>query len=174
MKHEYSSTQVNFSPEATKEFLSSQKSLINKNDLYKPNSGMGLEINPHVTILFGIHAKHPSIDLMNIIETYPKITVTLGDISIFKGIEKDDPFDVVKVDVRCPDLHVLNYILMDSCENTQDFPEYIPHATVAFVKPDTCDYLEGLNRFSGICFLADCVIFSDQLGTHRRLFFGHK
>ncbi len=174
MKHDYSSTQLNFSPEATDEFLSNQKSLIRKSDLYKPDSGMGLTEDPHVTILTGIHAKHPSLELMEIIETYPKITVMLGNVSVFKGEENYNPFDVVKVEVRCSDLYVLNHAFSEACENTQEFPEYIPHATVAFVKPDTCDHLEGMNRFSGICFLADCVIFSDQDGTHRRIFLGQK
>ncbi len=174
MTHDYSSTQVNFSPEATEEFLSKQKSLISNADLYKSDGGMGLTTDPHVTIMNGIHAKHPPLELMEIIETYPKMTVMLGNVSIFKGSENYNPFDVVKVGIRCPDLYVLNYAFMESCENTQEFPEYTPHATVAFVKPDTCDHLEGLNRFNGICFLVDCVIFSDQDGTHRRIFLGQK
>ena len=174
MKHDYSSTQVNFSPSATEEFFSRRKSLINKSDLYKPGNGMGFEDDPHVTILTGIHAKHPSIELMEIIETYPKLVVTLGNISIFKGSENYNSCDVVKVDVRSTDLYVLNYAFAEVCENTQEFSEYIPHCTVAFVKPDTCDHLEGSNRFSGISFLADYVIFSAQDGKQRRIFLGQK
>ena len=135
---------------------------------------MGLENEPHITILSGIHAIHPSIELMEIIETYPKISVTLDNISIFKGSESYNPFDVVKVDVQSSDLYVLHHAFAEVCENTQEFPKYVPHATVAFVKPDSCDHLEGLNRFHGISFLADYVVFSGQDGRHRRIFLGQK
>ena len=174
MKHDYSSTQINLSQEATETFLSRQKSLISKADLYKPDSGRGLIDDPHVTILTGLHEKRPSFELMEIIETYPKIAVTLGNVSIFKSNENNNPFDLVKVDVQCPDLHVLRHAFMEVCESSQEFPYYIPHVTIAFVKPDTCDHLEGLNRFHGISFISDCVVFSGQDGTHRRIFLGQK
>lgn len=172
-KFDYSSTQVNFPEDSAREFFEQRKSIISNSDLYRPET-MGYSDEPYVTLLYGIHATSPSLELQEVIETYPKFTVRLGNVSLFKGHESDNPFDVVKVDINCPDLYVLNKEFQEVCEYTNEFPEYIPHATIAYVKQDTCDHLEGLNSFNGISFLAEHVIFSSKDGQKRFICLGRK
>jgi 2'-5' RNA ligase len=62
--------------------------------------------------------------------------VTLGDVTFFEG-EKDDKYDVVKIDVQSQDLIDLNQRLRSNIEHTNDYPEYQPHITVAYVKRGT-------------------------------------
>ena len=125
--HEFSSTQIQMSDDVSEEFLKLGKDLINKSDLF----GDGFELDPHVTILYGIHEEYPTPKLVDVIETYPKFTVTLGNVSMFN----DETFDVIKTDIECNDLYVLNSTFMNNSYFTLTHPEYIPHATIAFVKP---------------------------------------
>lgn len=171
-QHQSSSIQINFSLEAARHFLMKTKSLIKKDDLYGQNTGMGMEDNPHVTILYGLYDVNPPLCVIDTIETYPKFVVTLGGISLFKSEDTDNPFDVIKVDILSSDLYVLNSSLRDECEYTTEFSEYMPHATIAFVKPNSHDHLDGLNSMVGLSFLVNNAVFSSQNGTHRFIPFG--
>lgn len=171
-KHQSSSIQVNFNSEIAHQFLAKTKSLIKKDDLYGQNKGMGIEDDPHVTILYGIHDVDPPLCVVDIIETYPKFVITLGGISLFKSADTGNAFDVVKVNILSSDLYVLNSSLSDECDYTSEFSEYTPHATIAFVKPETHDHLDGLKALAGLSFLVSNAIFSSQNGTQRYLSFG--
>ena len=72
--HKFSSTQLQMPTDITEVFLEKGKELIRKNELF----GDGFETDPHITILYGIHEPYPTPKLIDIIETYPKFTVTLG------------------------------------------------------------------------------------------------
>ncbi len=173
MEREFSSIQADFTPEATVQFRSRSRKLIQSANLYKPES-MGFENDPHVTILFGLHDTNPPLCGTDIIETHPKFNITLGNVSLFKGDETGDPHDVVKADINSSDVYALNTALADVCDYTAKFPEYIPHATIAFVKKDTCDYLDGANVMAGISFIVDHLVYSSKNGLHRFLFLGRK
>lgn len=173
MEYELSSIQADFTPDAKAQFRLRNKELIKSAHLYKPES-MGFENNPHVTILFGLHDTNPPMCAIDIIETHPKFNITLGKISLFKGNETGNPFDVVKANIESSDVYALNTALADACEYTSDFPDYIPHATMAFVKEDTCDHLVGANVVSGISFIVDHLVYSSNNGTRRFLFLGVK
>lgn len=173
MEHEYSSIQANFTPDSASQFLKKTRELIRKSVLYKPDT-MGYETEPHVTILFGLHDVHPPFCAMDIIETHPTFTITLGKVSIFKGFESSNPFDVVKAEIKSSDVYALNTALADSCEHTSDFPEFTPHATMAFVREDSCDELEGAKSVFGISFLVKTLTYSSSNGTKRLLFLGQK
>ena len=172
MEHQSSSIQVNFTSDVAAQFQAKSKDLIATKHLYKPNSGMGFEDDPHVTIIYGLHDVNPPLCVVDIIETYPTFVVTLGSVSLFKSDDTGNPFDVVKVDIRSSDLHVLNSSLGDECEYTSEFSEYTPHATIAFVKPDSHDHLDGLNSMACLSFLVNKAIFSSQNGTQRYISFG--
>ncbi len=171
-KHQYSSIHINFSSEAAHRFLAETKTIIKKSELHGQDSGRGLEKDPHITVLYGLHDVNPPLCAIDILETYPKFVIVLGDISLFKSKTTGNPFDVVKVDVKSTDLHVLNSSLSDECEHTSEFPEYIPHATIAYVNPDSHNHLDGLNIFRGLSFVANNAIFSSYNGTKRSIPFG--
>lgn len=164
-QYKFSTTQVDLSDEAASKFLETGKDLISQKDLF----GDGFETTPHVTILYGIHESHPIPQLVDIIETYPRFTVVLGDISLF---DDDENFDVVKTEVKSPDLYILRSEFLNNCHYTLTHPEYIPHATIAFAKKGTCNHLVGNPAFRGLAFPVNHIIFSGTDGTHRKIMLG--
>ena len=110
----------------------------------------------------------------DIIETHPKFNITLGTVSLFKGDESGNPFDVIKANINASDVYALNTALSDACDYSSEFSEYVPHATMAFVLKDTCDHLDGANVMSGISFIVDRLVYSSKDGSNRFLFLGKK
>ncbi len=115
--------------------------IVKEEDLYDPSDEpgeYGYEEKPHITLLWGIH--HDEILDESII--YRKIqeihdlTVSVSEIEIFKGDEtNDNPYDVVKFDIK-PSKKLLD--LREEFEtelpNTQTFPDFHPHMTIAYVR----------------------------------------
>jgi len=171
-KYEFSNTQVQLPSDLVDRILSEGRKLVNRRNLY--SSDQGYEDKPHITVLYGVHADSPPLSLIDILETYPKFTIQLGLVSLFKGVENDNGFDVVKIDINNPDLHVLNQAVEECCEYTDQFDEYNPHITIAYVKPDTCDYLTNNPTFKGLSFVVDRILFSGHSGNKREIFLARR
>lgn len=172
MKRDYSSTHVKFDSILSKIILDEAKNLIKSDDVY--SLSQGYETNPHVTILYGIHDDRPSVELTEIIKSYPKFTISLGNISLFYGDETGSLFDVVKLGVNSTDLHILNNAFEECCEFTSKFPTYNPHVTLAYVKKGLYDHLDGLSTLKGISMVATHVAFSDPNGRETMIPLGVK
>lgn len=108
---------------------------IDKDDVYlKPyDDSYGLEENPHVTILFGVHEEEVDPQRMaDMIEYYMKpVTVTIKEIDIFPGAE----YDVVKYNLPLTGKLQGYRDIFLQIPNTQDFPKFEPHMTIAYVNP---------------------------------------
>jgi 2'-5' RNA ligase len=107
-------------------------SQIKEEDLYIDEDEMifGVEDEPHTTLLFGIHEDIPMEQIVSEVSKYPKIEISIGGVSTFEN----GKYDVVKFDVISPDLHKLRKRIVSKLENTQQFPDYKPHITIAYVK----------------------------------------
>lgn len=162
--YDFSSTQIILNEELTQLILERGVDLIDSKDL----SGDGFEDKPHITVLYGIHDLDPTPKLIEVVETYPKFTITLGNVSLFKT----ETHDIVKVDINCNNLYSLRSAFMNNCYFTVDFPEYIPHMTVAYVNTDSCDHLEGNPAFYGLSFVVEQIDFSCKDGIHRFISLG--
>ena len=106
-------------------------SIINKEDLYD-EEGYGIEPDPHVTILYGFHDEVTAeevFDLYKLNMPLKPIELRIKGINIFETLE----FDVVKFDVESDILRKAHDIMKD-LPNTEDFPDYHPHITIAYVK----------------------------------------
>ena len=109
--------------------------MIKKEDVYDV-SGYGIEARPHTTALYGFMPDEttPS-DVENItritIGSGNKIKVKLTEMSLFKN--KD--YDVLKFDVISPGLHKLNKKLTENFEYKNDYPDFHPHVTIAYLLP---------------------------------------
>jgi 2'-5' RNA ligase len=106
-------------------------------------AGSGIESDHHVTLLYGLHdggethselSKEQLSKLMNICKKDIS-EVRLYEVSAFKNSE----YDVLKFKADSPGLHSTNGELTKAFEFTTDFPEYNPHATIAYLKPGTAD-----------------------------------
>ncbi|HUW43145.1 MAG TPA: 2'-5' RNA ligase family protein, partial [Thermoplasmata archaeon] len=104
------------------EVLSQVHPLIDKADL-APD---GIEKDPHVTVLFGLHTD----DHLDVMPFIRGTTIKLKDLSIF---ETDDG-DVLKVDVESEGLTDMNRKLREELEYTNKYDDYKPHVTIAYLK----------------------------------------
>lgn len=107
---------------------------IEKEDIYDPeNDGeYGIESEPHITLLYGIHSDEVDKDLAHsMCKAIGEIELETEKISIFEN----DDFDVVKLEIIPNDtLLQLRKIFIDTLPNTQNFPDYNPHITISYVK----------------------------------------
>lgn len=108
---------------------------INPEDVYTED-GRGIEEDPHVTALYGFHDEVTVDEVKDIVKKVLQkpTTVKVTGISTFSS--EDKPFDVVKFDIESKELSRLNKKLQ-KLPNTNTFPEYNPHMTIAYVKKGT-------------------------------------
>lgn len=116
---------------------------IKEDEIYAPKGGgYGLETEPHVTLLFGLHDEEiedSSVLDACLLRKYKNMK--LDNVSLFKN----DEFEVLKFDVECEDLHYVNNIL-SKLPHTTRYPDYHPHTTIAYLKPGKGDdVIERLN-----------------------------
>lgn len=131
-KYEYGCLMAFFNPPAWDKLLA----VIDPEDVYEGDGGYGLEHDPHVTVLFGFHDDKVDVNelkrcVKTIMDKRP-LGFTLGQASIF-----DNPqYDVLKFDINDTTgiLTELNGMLSDQYENTNSYPDYHPHATIAYIK----------------------------------------
>jgi hypothetical protein len=103
------------------------------------------ELQHHVTVKFGLTVNDVPEELRAICKEIQPFPVYIGKVSLFHN----QGFDVVKLDVESPWLRELNAKISAAVPNEDTHPTYIPHITVAYVKPGSCDELEGVDIFQG-------------------------
>ncbi len=101
-------------------------------DVYDDEPGHRYENDPHITVLYGIHEQDSDVVKEQLGDITP-CKYKLTGISLFEN----DKFDVVKCTVESSDLTKLNKHCTDTLEFTNDYPKYVPHLTIAYVKPGT-------------------------------------
>ena len=109
------------------------KDIISSEDLYN-EEGYGVENEPHVTLLYGFHDDESEVsDIKKSIKKHSNspIPVQAKGISLFEN--ENSPYDVVKFDIDGGVLHKINKELKNY-PHTNNFPDYHPHMTIAYVK----------------------------------------
>lgn len=108
---------------------------INEEDIYNNEENeYGIEIEPHCTVLYGLH--DDEIDEDSVVKLFTIIKpfqVQLKEISLFEN----ENFDVLKFDVSDEYLKIVNDVVSKQFPNTQTFPDYHAHCTIAYLKPGT-------------------------------------
>lgn len=117
----------------------------------------GRENDIHVTIKYGIH-RYDFTEARNLFMKEKPIKIVLGNISLFNS----DEYDVVKIDVKSPDLHRLNKIISNNFEVTDTHPIYRPHLTLAYVLKSFGDPYDGRTDFLNREIVSDSVLFSGK------------
>ena len=108
---------------------------IDQEDLYKPEvKRFGLETDPHVTILYGLHSDVNDEDVINVFKDISSNDIVLNVDGI--GIFENPEFDVIKMNVKSDTLNILNEELK-KLPHTSDYPDYKPHITIAYLLPGT-------------------------------------
>lgn len=92
----------------------------------------GYEDDAHVTALYGFHDNELDFDKLKLsVPNIETIKIILNKIDIF---DASDDYDVVKFNVTSPSLIELNKILRSKFKYSTDYPHYVPHMTIAYVK----------------------------------------
>jgi len=154
----YSSTQVNLDPGWQDRIKRFAGATIAPEDL----AGKGMEVEPHITVRWGLHTEDAGI-VRKAIGTEAPIRVTFGKTGIFPPSESSDGNEVVYLEVNSPDLEALNAKL-GKLPSTETH-EYKPHVTLAYVKPGTGQKYAGKIDFEGMTTRIGTVTFADRTGA---------
>lgn len=105
---------------------------IDSDDVYNsPNHG--LENNPHITVLYGLHKNIDTNELFDYLKQIKPITVKINGIGLFENKN----YDVVKYNVlNNSDLNKVRKEIV-KFPHTTDYSNYIPHITIAYVNSGT-------------------------------------
>lgn len=110
-------------------------SQIDEDDVYTDpeNKIFGYEYEPHVTLVHGFHKEIDHKELIEDMYQLKSVDVKLTGVS---GFENDE-FDVLKIDVSPDNLIKYRNHFLEKYKNTQDFEDYAPHITLAYLKKGT-------------------------------------
>jgi 2'-5' RNA ligase len=110
-------------------------SKINEDDLYteEEDRTYGLENEPHVTLLYGLHEEVTLDQIKNMVSGFK-----FGDIRLHNPSLFENQYDVLKFDVATSiksgeTLCQCNKALTE-LPHTTSFPDYHPHCTIAYIK----------------------------------------
>lgn len=129
-----------------------------------PDEGIdGYESTPHVTVKYGLHDTEPH-GLIDLLQGIGPIPLKFGNVTKF---DTNPNFDVIKIDIDGDKLRFINGIISDNFAHSDSFPEYKPHATLAYVKKGSCDHLVDNDFFDKLNDKVDIMEFASKTGdTH--------
>jgi len=130
--HDYGCVMLYFN--IKKEAWDKFQDMIADEDIYteEGDQSYGREDEPHVTILYGLHADIPDLTIEELIDEMEGPKLNLKKISIFEN----DKFDVVKFDIIGDSKSKLAKMngAFAKLPHTTSYPDYHPHSTIAYVK----------------------------------------
>lgn len=158
--YKYSSTQVDFPEEIAEQVENFSKTIPDKH-IYEEedNDSYGREDEIHTTVLYGIHDEDPEA-VKNLIKDIKPFIVKMGEISFFES----DNYNVMKIDIISDELHELHEKIKENIKNTQTWPEYKPHCTIAYVIKDYDDSELDVEEFKDMEVFIDSITFSSMNG----------
>lgn len=157
--HDYSCAMADF-PEPLRSVCLQFGLTISDEELHEK----GREDTPHVTVLYGLHTVDPE-EVRKVLQDFQPIKIKLGKLMIF---EKSGEYDVLNAEVDSPDLHRMNEAIK-SLPYTSDFPEYVPHCCIAYLKPGEGEKYVGRTDLDGLeCFVRS-ITFSTPEGMRYQI-----
>lgn len=119
--------------------------LIKPEDVYEEEGyrTYGLEDEPHITLLYGLHREVTIDPVKKIIDKFTFEKMLINNISLFEN----DDYDVLKFDIQSSLLHKINDELTE-LPHTNDYPDYQPHMTIGYLKKgEGAKYVKLLKGF---------------------------
>ena len=159
-RHDYSSTQVDVTGRIAA-IMKNMAAAIPDGDI-GPD---GREAESHITARWGLHFATPTKKMRDALKEFGPVKVMLGKTSLFRN----DDADVLKVEVKSPDLHRLNALLGRLAPNHSTHPIYLPHATIAYLKPGAGKKYVGDKALDGKELMFTSLTFSGKNGHRESL-----
>jgi len=158
-----SSLQYALPEETAKRILKWSKDNIPDEELYTEEEDKGREDEIHITIFYGI-LDEDSGSTVKVLEDHniKSFPVQLSTVTAFQNKPE---YDVLKVDIESSELHKIHKLIERYLDTKNDFPEYKPHLTLAYLKKGYADKYIGKKDFQGISVIAESVEFSSKNGT---------
>ena len=125
----------------------------------------GLEDHPHVTVRYGI--KGDDVEgIRNFLKAQTPFEASLGKMQSFPASEHSDGAAPIIAPVNAPELHRIEAELDKHGDfSERSFPEYKPHATVAYVKPEAAHKYVGDATTEGAKFTVSEIAISKKDGS---------
>lgn len=122
--------------------------LIEDDDVYiGEDNTLGLEANPHVSLLMGLHGCVSGEAVVHSIQEYYVPECCIGNVSTFPS-RTDCDFEILKFDVQCDVLYAINEHLRKVYPYTTPF-SYHPHCTIAYLKKGRAEkYVELMKNIT--------------------------
>jgi RNA:NAD 2'-phosphotransferase (TPT1/KptA family)/GNAT superfamily N-acetyltransferase/2'-5' RNA ligase/8-oxo-dGTP pyrophosphatase MutT (NUDIX family) len=163
--HKNATSQINLPPEAAAGMMEAAKQIPDE-ELGKD----GREDDPHITVKYGVK---PDPDLLSqVVGEQQPFTVTLGKTHVFSVSESSDAQAPIVVQCHAPELEALHNKVAEAIGTRKDDFPYVPHVTLAYVKPDVAAKYEGMDWAEGISFQVDAITLSTKGGGQVRVPFG--
>jgi 2'-5' RNA ligase len=138
--------------------LAEIQSHIDPDDVYDDELGHGLENEPHITVLYGLHTQQAS-DVFGKIEFKP-CQFTIKGISSFNN----EKYDVLKFDIESKDLRKYNKQLCDLLPYTNKYTDYKIHSTIAYLRLGMAKKYKSLKcNLKGKPLTSDTFMFSTAM-----------
>jgi 2'-5' RNA ligase len=116
-------------------------SSIKEEDLYTDEGKPGIQDNPHVTVLYGLHEEVSLDQVKSVFEGLnERIDIKIEGIGVFEN----ENFDVVKFNVVPIGTLQSLHDKLSEFPNSNEYPEYEPHITIAYVKKGSGKKYEDL------------------------------
>jgi hypothetical protein len=119
------------------------------------------ECEAHITVLYGLESDDVAA-VQEAVTDFGPVQVTLGKTSCFPASEGGHG-DVLKIDVESPDLHRLHDLIKKQ-PHTSNYPNYVPHLTIAYLWPGEGMKYAGMCDLEGETFTVTHLTFSERSG----------
>jgi len=164
--HKNSSVQINV-PSAAAAKMSAAANRIPDEEL----GADGRENDFHITCKYGV--KDDADLLSRVVNSQKPFNITLGKMHVFEASESSDGQAPVVVQAHSPELEPLHDAVDKAMGSREDdFPEYKPHITLAYVKQSIASKYEGLDWVEGVSFQVNAVTLSRGDGARTPVPFG--
>jgi hypothetical protein len=160
--YSFSSLQLNFNNYISSLVLQFSNIYIKDSYLYfDDDGGCGRENQIHCTVLYGIESSS-SYKIRKIVNKFKEFSVTLNKITFFE----QENCDVMKIDVDSDYLHEMNSIVKKNVDYQNNYKEYVPHCTIAYLKKGIKENLKfDENHFIGLSQTVYDLEFSSKDGS---------
>ena len=135
--------------------------IIEKDDVFSDaDGGKGLETEPHITLLFGLHDDVSDDDVLSKSMPAEPSSIILSNVSVFEN----DGFDVLKFDADAEWLHDVNAKLAD-LPHTNKYPDYHPHCTVGYLNAGAGAKYAAMLKGVSVSVSPDKIVYSKPDGS---------